>query len=64
MPIEASFAEAIGAPPSRARRVSLVVHGARRPLDKLVLSLYVMPMEWASPMEDAPALDQETTGAH
>ena len=58
--LEASLVEGIGAPPPQT---SLEVHGARRPLDRLVLSSYVEQMEWARLMEDAQALDQETARA-
>ena len=61
--IEASLVEATNALPHLARRASFAVDSARRPPDRLVLSLYVKPMEWAKPTEDAPALDQETARA-
>ena len=51
-PVKASLTKAIGAPPLRAKKVWLVVHGAQRPPDRLVLSSYVKPMEWARPIED------------
>ena len=40
-----------------------MVHGARRPPDRLVLNSYVEPMEWARHTEDALATDQETVRA-
>ena len=57
---EASLFEAIGESPPWARQAIFVVDGARRPPDRLVLSLSIKPMEWARLTEDAPALDQET----
>ena len=61
--IEASLVEATDAPPPRARWARFAIDDARRPPDRLVLSSYVEPMEWARPTEDAPALDQETVRA-
>ena len=49
--------------PSWARQDSFVVDSALRPPDRLVLSLYVKPMEWARPTEDALTPDQETNQA-
>ena len=63
VPVEASLAESIGAPPPRARRASLEVLGAQRPPDRLVPNSYVEPMDWARPTEDAPAPDQEIARA-
>ena len=62
-PVEAYLAEATDVPPLRARRASLAVLSARRPLDRLVLSSYVEPMEWAKPKEDTPTPDQEAARA-
>ena len=61
--VEASLVKAIGALPPRARRASLAVHDAWRPPDRLVLSSYIDPMEWARPTEDASAPDEETAQA-
>ena len=57
VPVEASLAESIDAPPLRAKRASLEVLGARRPPDRLEPNLYIELMDWARPTEDAPALD-------
>ena len=57
--IEASLAEAIDVPPPQARQASLAILCAWRALDRLVLSLYVEPMELARPKEDALAPNQE-----
>ena len=61
--IEAYLTEATGVLSPLARWASLTVLGGLRPLDRLVLSSYVEPMEWAKPKEDAPALDQEAARA-
>ena len=61
--IEAYLAEATNVLSPRARWASLTVLGGLRSLDRLVLSLYVEPMEWAKPKEDVPALDQEAARA-
>ena len=53
--VKASLVEATDAPPPQARWADFVVDSARKPLDRLVLSLYVEPMEWARPTEDAQA---------
>ena len=58
---EASHIKATDAPPPRAKRARFVVDGVWRPPNRMMLSSYVEPMEWAKPTEDAPALDQETT---
>ena len=59
--IEASLSEAIDVPSPQARQVSLAVLCVWRALDRLVLSLYVEPMEWARPKEDMLAPNQETS---
>ena len=61
--IEASLLEATGVAPPQPRRVRLIVHGAWKPPDRLVLSSYIEPMEWARPTKDALAPDQETAQA-
>ena len=61
--IEASLTEATDVLPSQARQAILAVLCAWRALDRLVLSLYIEPMEWAMPKEDALAPDQETARA-
>ena len=61
--VDDAFVEAFNALPPWARWARFTVDSARRPLNKLVLSSYVEPMEWAKPMEDARALDQETARA-
>ena len=61
--VDKESVEATGVPPPWARRASSAVHSARRPLDRLVLSSYIEPMEWARPTEDEPTIDQETTRA-
>ena len=57
--IKALLIEATGAQLQLARWASFAIDGAQRPPDRLVLSLYVEPIEWVRPMEDVPAPDQE-----
>ena len=47
--VKASLVEETGASLPWARWASLAVDGARRPLDRLVLSSYMKPLEWARP---------------
>ena len=61
--VDKESVEATGVPPPWARQASSTVHSARRPPNRLVLSSYIEPMEWARPTEDEPTLDQETTRA-
>ena len=63
MSIEASLVEATNAPPPQVKWARFAVEGAWKPPDRLVLSSYVELVEWAKPMEDASALNQETTRA-
>ena len=61
--VEASLIEVTDEPPPRARWARFTIDGARRPLDRLVLSSYVKRMEWARPIADVPAPDQEIAWA-
>ena len=61
--IEALLIKVTDAPPPGARRARLTVDGARRPLNRQVLSLYVEPMEWARPTENESDPDQEIVQA-
>ena len=58
--VKASLVEATDVPPPQARRAHFTVDGAWRPHNRLVLNSYVEPMEWARPIKDASAPDQET----
>ena len=61
--IKASLVKATDALPSWVRWASFNVDSAWRPLDRLVHSSYIEPVEWARPTEDALAPDQETVRA-
>ena len=63
MSVEASLVKATRASPPRDKRASFAVDVPRSPPDRLVLSSYVKPLEWARPTKDAPIPDQETTRA-
>ena len=61
--VEASLVEATNALPLRARLARFTVDGARRPPNRLMLSSFIEPTEWAKLMEDALNLDQEISRA-
>ena len=58
---DALHVEEVGGPPPRSRRHSLALFGAlrTRPLEKMILSSYVKPLEWSRPAVDAPTPDYE-----
>ena len=43
------------APPPWVKQACFTVDGIGKHPDMVIISLYVEPMEWAKPMEDAPA---------